>query len=497
MNDSVFQKDIYKYISSGNGNLVISAKAGSGKTTTIIKSLDYLNKKDKVLFIAFNKSIVSELKERIKNPNVKIFTLHGLGYTIICNNNEGKKIIIDEFKYKHYINDVLSENVLTCDLTPKQYESYVNNILKLVDLGRMYMCYNVNGIEEVANKYSIDVINDECKIAMDAIWWGEDTPTVIDFTDMIYLPIILRYKPLKYDVIYLDEAQDANIAQRELMLKCIKQGGRFIAVGDEKQCIYGFAGSSEDSFNVLSNLPYTKTLPLSVCYRCSKNIIRFVNKIEKNITYAPNAKEGEVNFNCMISDIKDNDMVICRNTYPLTVLYNKLLLLGKRVSIKGVDIGHNLINLIQQTGAEQIISTKECDGLIDRLKTKLENLIKDLSVKHNLVESEANELNKVSILRDKINSIQVLALDLNTVDELILKIESIFSDESNGIILTTIHKSKGLESDNVYILAPELMPSKSAKTEVEKQQEINLMYVAFTRPKNKLGFIKKGEVEYK
>ena len=61
--------------------------------------------------------------------------------------------------------------------------------------------------------------------------------------------------------------------------------------------------------------------------------------------------------------------------------------------------------------------------------------------------------------------------------------------KSNGICLSTIHKSKGLEAERVFILHPELMPSNQAVTLREKEQENNLIYVAYTRAIKTLGFI--------
>jgi DNA helicase-2/ATP-dependent DNA helicase PcrA len=54
------------------------------------------------------------------------------------------------------------------------------------------------------------------------------------------------------------------------------------------------------------------------------------------------------------------------------------------------------------------------------------------------------------------------------------------------ITLTSAHRSKGMEYERVYILAPEKFPSKNAKTQTELQQEKNMYYVALTRAKAEL-----------
>jgi superfamily I DNA/RNA helicase len=71
------------------------------------------------------------------------------------------------------------------------------------------------------------------------------------------------------------------------------------------------------------------------------------------------------------------------------------------------------------------------------------------------------------------------------VDEVIQKIESIFTDDKTtpGIMLSSVHKSKGLEARRVFILLPEEapMPHPMSKTSWGREQEMNLKYVAITR----------------
>jgi ATP-dependent exoDNAse (exonuclease V) beta subunit len=76
-------------------------------------------------------------------------------------------------------------------------------------------------------------------------------------------------------------------------------------------------------------------------------------------------------------------------------------------------------------------------------------------------------------------------------------VEEVFPKKSKdeGISLSTIHKAKGLEANNVFIICPSLMPSKSAKQEWEITQEKNLIYVAYTRAKNKLAFVDENGFE--
>ena len=70
---SKYQKTVYLYMQRGKKNIVVDAVAGSGKSTTIVNALKLIPKNKSVLFLAFNKSIVDELKRKVGDmPNVEI-----------------------------------------------------------------------------------------------------------------------------------------------------------------------------------------------------------------------------------------------------------------------------------------------------------------------------------------------------------------------------------------------------------------------------------------
>ena len=81
---SKYQQDILNYVKYQNRNLLIDAKAGSGKTSTLILIANELIKSGKkCLFLSFNKSIVDELKLKIPAMSSNIKTVHSLGLSFI------------------------------------------------------------------------------------------------------------------------------------------------------------------------------------------------------------------------------------------------------------------------------------------------------------------------------------------------------------------------------------------------------------------------------
>lgn len=492
---SKYQKAIYDFIKNGKGNLVVEAAAGSGKTTTLIKSLDFIDECKNILLVAFNRDIVAELKKRVKGvDNVEVRTLHSLGYAMIAKNFNSHFIETDAFKYASYINSNIHElaSFNTYKLGRKDYIKYIDNIKKYVDFARFYLCKTENDLEFIEERYQIEDIADEKIVAMKVLEWGKQELDTVDYTDMIWLPneLDLKSNDFSYDWIMLDEAQDMNKAQRELVLRCFKDGTRLCAFGDKNQAIYGFSGSDPESFDKLKSLPNTISLPLSICYRCAKNIVDFAQQLVPSIEENGDGRNGEIIYDVQVDNIQDGDMIICRNNAPLMQIYNSLIKMGKKAFIRGKDIGLNLKKLVKNTHCENLNADFSSDGVFSKLYFSLFETVHSLMNKCNIDWNTAMTSESITSKIDMINAIEVLSEGINTVDKLINKIDDVFSDKKlDGIALSTIHKAKGLEANNVYVACKSLMPSKSAKKGWEINQEHNLMYVAYTRAKDKLGFI--------
>ena len=515
---SIYQQGIYDFITKEKGNAVVSAVAGSGKTTTLINALNLIPSDLNVLFLAFNKSIAQELSERVPKgaTNIEVRTLHAYGYFSLTKSH---KCEIDNNKYRKLLKDILSYsehldmeylkkynfksemqfvNDFIFDDSEKELIddkiAYFGRVQKLSELGRLNLIdlnHQDNGVDklkELAIKHNVEIINGECYRAWLLIKLGASYLVKADFTDMVFLPNHLNIQTTKYDIVFIDECQDLNACQRELMKKAIKPDtGRFIAVGDPAQAIYGFAGADSDSFQQLCDIPNTITLPLSVCYRCGSDIIEYAKKIMPQIEASENAKKGLIENDSSYKKIVKGDMVLCRNTMPLVSLCMKYLAQGTKAFVMGTDISASLITMVDSCRRK----TEEfsCENIFARIYKEKNKLVNNIMNKEKCTEQEAEENSLVISFTDKISTLETLSNGCLTGDDLIQKLKIIFSDDADGICLSTIHKSKGLEADRVFIIHSELMPSKHAKKDWEKLQEKNLMYVAYTRAKSVLGFV--------
>ena len=98
---------------------------------------------------------------------------------------------------------------------------------------------------------------------------------------------------------------------------------------------------------------------------------------------------------------------------------------------------------------------------------------------------------KLINLEDKVMCVEVFCDGARSVKDIEDRIKALFQDGSKGgVLLSSVHRAKGLESNSVYILQPELMPHPMASSDWEQEQENNCQVVAYTRSKNELVFVR-------
>lgn len=523
------QEDIFHVVDNDTTNILINAVAGSGKTTTLLMLLERIAKEKSILFMAFNKSIADELKERVgkSRRNVDIMTVHSYGKKII---DAGGVRTINNYKYEQLFSDIINsheknskEGLKKYLLSPAQMSevnsflkyyikskkvepdfnigAFKKNVINLCRHGRLSMVDHLNGIngvmqmDDIKSKHGYEDIYGDSNCGWILMNLGMELNDEIDFTDMISLPIRMKMKQPKYDFVFIDECQDLNATQRELMLGAINEGGRFISVGDNKQSIYGFAGADVTSFNKIKEIENTVSLPLSVSYRCPKQIIDTIKHLNPLIRHNEGNEDGVIVENFKVDHLDTGDMVLCRMTKPLVGLCLKLLSEGKKAYLMGTDIGLSLINLIKDKKRAREEYTMS--NVFGRLYKDLEKILIKLK-SSGLTHEEALDDDVYASLKEKIQTLEILSDNIEEPELVIDNINELFKDEKGpGICLSTVHKSKGLEAERVLILNRELMPMARAKKSWELEQEDNLIYVAHTRSKKILGFIGEFEVQHK
>lgn len=503
---SDYQLDIFDEVENGDSNIAINAVAGSGKTTTIVSACKRLNESERnVIFLAFNKLIVEELKTKLRDY-AYVSTLHAFGFSVLkrmYNHPEYKMYIkVDSWKYQKYVrqNVYSLSRIITPDTDAARVFGFCCNVDKLYALARVNLIqYNDKDLSQLRNlcdEHNLLTLYDEVEVCNEMLRTAYKIPKdlTIDYTDMIVLPLSHKDIIPTYKYVFIDECQDLNRAQRELML-CVAKNGRFIAVGDRNQAINGFAGADCNSFDNIANQDNTIELPLSVNYRCGTNMVALAREIVPQIKAHDGAIKGEIKHTKQLSKslFRENDMVLCRTSAPLVGLCMKLIESGITAVVKGKDIAQDLKNIIANANTTNI---NEVLQYLNDEKQKLINVIKE---DRKCDEATAKNSTKYMNFEDRCKCIENICMySVKDTTQLKSYINKMFTDEriENAVMLSTAHKSKGLEANRVLILLPNKLPLKYVhQQDWQLKQEWNLKYVAITRARKELIFVDLTEAE--
>ena len=459
------QNMIFEEIKNGDSDVFVIAGAGTGKTTTIVEASHRANAR-RMCFLAFNKSIATELGERLPD-DVTAKTFHALGFAAFRSN--GVRTKVNTKKTWDIISEVLGKDFTAAPL------------VRLVSLvkGSMMEGNDVKGIRALIDEYDLSFAEGEEGDAIRAIpailTISRNQAYHIDFDDMIWIPLVENYNFPTFDMMFVDEAQDFNEMQRCLIKECVADNGRVVVVGDPKQAIYGFRGADSNSMNLFkSDLQARgreiKEFPLSVSWRCPHTVVKEANRYVQNFTCPDSADEGSVVVNASFNPVR-GDIVLCRYNAPLINAFYQMILDGKSCYILGRDMTKGLINHVKKITKDERMLTSE---FITRLEFATANELRRLR--------DLGRDNQANNLEDKVECIRIFATRVETVGAIISEIKRVFNGKEYGdVMLSTVHKAKGLEADNVYILATERMPHPRGGLE-----ENNICYVAITRAKENL-----------
>jgi DNA helicase II / ATP-dependent DNA helicase PcrA len=465
---SNYQKAVFKDIHYGEGNLMVVARAGSAKTSTLVEGARYVPKNKKALFCAFNKSIQEELRNKLPE-RIECSTLHSLGYRAI-RHRFGNDVEINNYKCQNIVTDMVDN--------PKENSDLIENICLTVHFCKANLVDVPSKIEDLIIEYGIDLcevdVKEFVKYVCLALRQCKEKTTEIDFNDMIYFPFVYRLSMASYDMVFIDEAQDMSKAMIELALSACKKGGRIIAVLDNRQAIYSFMGADARVYKNLQDRLNPKELMLPICYRCPKSVVKLAQQIVPDIVPFDKSIEGEilsVNLNSLMSLAKPGCYVLSRYNAPMIKWCMKFLKNQIPANILGRDIGDGLAYLIKKSKKKTVK-----DLLTWLVKWEKEEKEKFLIKRPN---------GNTEVISDKAECIKILCEDAKTLEEVKNNIKEMFqeNDERKIVLFSSIHRSKGKEQNDVFVLYDTLQYS--------SEEEDNIRYVAFTRAKKRLFLVKK------
>jgi DNA helicase-2/ATP-dependent DNA helicase PcrA len=540
------QKDIVEAIED---NILVIACPGSGKTHTLIARyinmlLKYNLKPEETIMITFTKKAGVEMLNRINKiiPNripYHVGTIHGLSYKILKEYNNLKNIVMDEQDSKELLDDIINHQKL------ENHEIIKPRIQNIIDQASITFPFDM---KSVLLKNNLEQYSKEFNLVYKLYKLRKKKDNLIDFNDLMIMlsNFLLDNKTefknkIKY--IFFDEYQDVNSIQNNILLK-LSENSKVMVVGDDAQSIYSFRGSSvKYILNYDLGKPHKMYL-LEENYRSSQPIVEFcqdiishnLNQFNKNIISMNNdikkpdiysfktvKEQYEWVSNDILKKIKEGVKlseiaILSRKNNLLNEI--ELYLVTKNILVSK-NLGLSLLNKphIKDFIAFIIITQKDFKNIecsiywkrIIRLHSAENNInkIEDLPELYNLIiqiKKIKKEVDKLKLVTNYLeqfwtseNKKDVNKL-LNYLKDFSLQefINNIYLNQEvennieDTLYLSTIHGSKGLEWEYVYIIDMNskhfsfIRPKYYLDELEEIDEERRLFYVASSRAKKGL-----------
>lgn len=460
------QEAICKAAANGE-NIIVDALAGCAKSTTIIELLKDCGK-EPTNVLAFNTKIKKEMEAKIaeakiSRPNLEVLTLNGLGHRAI-GRALGRNPTLDNDKIYSLTKDVGVKGDDFADLMFLVRQGRNMGIVPKGMAGNSLVEDHISVWEELADANDIDPIlavpaRDILQKSVKAALGG-----TIDFDDQIYISSLIFGSFARQDRVIVDESQDLSPLNHIQLRKLAKR--QLIAVGDPNQAIYAWRGADSESMKNLELLrPEWTHLGLTTTFRCPKSVVARQQEFVPKFKAGPNNKEGLVRGLGRWSPILGStSAIICRNNAPLIKLAFRMIRESVPINFLGQDIGKNMKRFYNKISNKGKLPPAK---VIEELEGMLLNPDCDV---------------------DKCESLLALLQGNPNIDE---ALAFLTDSKSKAITITSGHRSKGLEWENVYFLEPQLIPNRRAEAAggAALQQEYNLKYVIETRTKNNLFFV--------
>ena len=482
---------------------IVLGPPGTGKTTTLLNKVDkYLKQTDpdKVGYFAFTQKAANEARDRaiqkfnLTEDDLPYFrTLHSLAFQRLGIKKE------NVMQRRHYKD--LGEKI-GFPVTYAVYENDHNGIfttdseyLRIINLSKLR---NITPEQQFdLNEHNQDLERNKLRIIANELERYKKEYGLIDFNDMIIKFTKSNDAVPKFDVVFIDEAQDLSKMQWD-MAKVIwdKTQDSFIA-GDDDQAVFRWAGADVDSFIAQKGI----MMPLKQSYRIPAKIhnlaMGIINRVKNRInkSWNPRTHEGSLSRHYNFEDINMSSgewLVLARTKYMLDQLEPTLYLNG-----------HYYQNKFRKT-KEQDLHLAAIDW---------ENLRKGQPMTYPQIERIYGYMNQ-NVDKDKLKSmLKDSSYDIDTLEQNYgLKTNEVwfeaFDDapkrditylrkmrkngeklnESPRITLSTIHGAKGGECENVVLLT-DLSLNTMKSYEQNPDDENRLFYVGATRTKEHLHIV--------
>ena len=323
----------------------------------------------------------------------------------------------------------------------------------------------------------------------------EGSDVVLQAAEMIERGEVEQSKIAK-SVLVIDEAQDMGADDFRLVCALMKQNEemRVIAVGDDDQNIYAFRGSDSRYIQSLVNEEGAKLYEMTDNYRSSSAIVdcanRFVQRIPGRLkTTLIHSVTGQTGKVMALKSLLDAEIKVQGSTAILTRTNEETMQVAYELERRGLHA-----TVVQSMGGFRFGNLVEVRYFLKQLGNNDEVVIsKELwqEAKRHTLETYASSA-CLSVMKHFFADFEDThkAYYRSDLREYIFEsnIEDFIAADDKSVFVSTIHKAKGREFDNVYLLSP--VP------EGRDVEDMRAYYVGLTRAKQNLYLITNPPVEY-
>lgn len=470
------QEAFWDELRHGTANLVLEARAGTGKSTSCREGMWRLLEADRNLAIrycCFNTKVAQEFGAKAP-PGVEVGTMHRFGL-------EALRAAFRSNPEKNKTYFVLDE----CG--GRDLKRYVRkSISMLVGLAKNHMVIPGDDLSddfgtlwELVNRFDIQTYRQPDHIiglAWECLRRSVEITNIVDFDDMLWLCVVHGVPFPNVDFLFIDEAQDLNGTQHA-MAEQMSGSGRTVVVGDPYQSIYAFRGADSQSMERLKAKLDAKTLPLTVTFRCPRSHVERARELVPDFEAAPEAPEGEWDDapdQAAVEDALPGDLILCRANARLVSACLKAIGSRKPATVRGRNFADSLLSIIARLNDPGTVATFLRN--LDAWKAREIVQLSERDGTDDLIEQ----------VQDRAACLEAVAKSCDSPAEIPTVLNRLFSDDDAGRMVTfsSVHRAKGSEARRVtYIDVPY-----SAKRDKDRppqpwelQQRRNLRYVALTR----------------
>ncbi|WP_304524742.1 UvrD-helicase domain-containing protein [Deinococcus sp. 6GRE01] len=480
---TIEQRQFMTAVTTSRRHLFLRATAGAGKTTTLTEAAWHLEERG--VYFAYNRHAVSDLQPRLPD-RVRALTLHAHGFRLLQQHLGSPLQILDE-KGRLVASTVIPDRTQLHAPAARAWTIAREEGLHLLTPERAKWLAD-RAQWPAAPDELVDLIPVFHQVGADL--WSD--AGAADFTDLLWLPVTLGYGMGSLALALVDEAQDLTPLRQRYVLHLLglngvsASPGRLIFVGDSDQSIYTWAGADPMALSRLKERVDALELPLSVSFRCPREVVRYARAHSSFIRPAPRAETGTVeHVSAETATYERGDVVLCRTNAPLIRLALELMSRKLSVAVTGRDLAQRLRDGV----TEAFPPSFENDAVTDLVRAYLEPVAAPLKVRVSTGDQGARRA--LTELLDVGRCLRYLAWVVSRrtgvgtqADALTLLGQLCREDAEADVLLASVHRAKGKEWPRVTVLYPELMPLSQG----DEAEERAVQFVAVTRAQRVLRF---------